>query len=428
MTEPSLTSSAVVVDSSQAISAFAKEKIRMQTPRYQRGSLTTMKRKSLPDAWYFRYYTEEHGKRIYKRRFIGTVIEFPSRKDAEKAVMQLRVNANEGAAFAPMNIEQLAAHYLSNEVLDKSYSTGKGYKQIIKQQIVPQWASHNLASIKAIEVENWLRHLKKANHEPLSPGSKAKIRNVMSAMFSHAIRYGWAAQNPITAVRTSSKRMKDPEMLTPAEFQALLQELEQRERVMVLLDGITGLRRSELFGLKWVDIDFKRELVNVTHAVVDNVDGATKTAASRKPVPLPKVVLEELKAWRRESFYRSDGDYLFPSVQKNGAQPVRPDMILKRHIRPALERLGINKSIGWHGFRHMFSNLLRECGADVKTAQDLLRHANSRITQDIYQRTVTDERRAAQAAAFNVLVGKSSHRTSRNQKGRKKEEVKLVID
>jgi site-specific recombinase XerD len=126
---------------------------------------------------------------------------------------------------------------------------------------------------------------------------------------------------------------------------------------------------------------------------------------------------------------------LFPSIQKNGKQPVSPDMILRRHVRPALEKLGIEKHIGWHTFRHGMANLLRQSGADVKVAQELLRHANSRITMDIYQQTVTAERRAAQEVAFETLMGAdtdfsglSSNRTHPNPRRDQKEEVKAVIN
>src|ERR1035437_9649716 len=234
------------VDSALAISAHVEEKIRMHTQRYQRGSLSIMKRKSRPDAWVFRYYAEENGRRTYKKKIVGTVIEFPKRKDAEKAVTQLRVEINEGAAFAPMNLEQLAVHYLSVELPDKAYSTQEGYKNILKSHITPRWGERSLSAIKSVEVEQWLRGLRRIDGKTASPATKAKIRNIMSALFSHAIRHGWAAANPITAVRTSAKRLGTPDILSPEEFQALLAELPDRERLMVLLDASTGLRRGEL--------------------------------------------------------------------------------------------------------------------------------------------------------------------------------------
>jgi site-specific recombinase XerD len=88
-------------------------------------------------------------------------------------------------------------------------------------------------------------------------------------------------------------------------------------------------------------------------------------------------VVEELKKWRKVSIYRSDDDFLFHSIAKNGAQPISPDMILKRHIRPSLERIGITKKIGWHSLRRGLATMLRWQGVDLKTAQELLRHANS---------------------------------------------------
>lgn len=194
---------------------------------------------------------------------------------------------------------------------------------------------------------------------------------------------------------------------------------------MVLLVAATGLRRGELFALRWSDLNFDEALVNVTRSIWHNVEGDTKTRASRKPVPVPQLILDELKQWRKQSAYQSDDDYLFPSTLKNGAQPLQPDMILKRFIRPALKQIGVNKIIGWHSFRHGLSNQLRQNGADVKTAQELLRHANSRITLDICQQTVTSERRIAQAVAFQTLLGVETLSTLKHPESEQEEEVLL---
>jgi site-specific recombinase XerD len=91
--------------------------------------------------------------------------------------------------------------------------------------------------------------------------------------------------------------------------------------------------------------------------------------------------------------------------------------LCKRHIRPALERIGIKKRIGWHSFLHGLATMLRQKGVDIKTAQELLRHANSRITQDIYMQAVSDEKRVAQDMVFRGLLtgGSTQHPSARSE-------------
>ena len=106
-----------------------------------------------------------------------------------------------------------------------------------------------------------------------------------------------------------------------------------------------------------------------------------KTEASGKPVPLHRLVYDMLLSWRLVTAYGGEGDFLFPSERLNGKKPLTPDMVLRKIIRPALVRASVQgKVIGWHSFRHSLATNLRSLGVDVKVAQELLRHANSRIT------------------------------------------------
>jgi len=125
-------------------------------------------------------------------------------------------------------------------------------------------------------------------------------------------------RNPITKVRTSAKRLREPYVLSQAELAALLAPLDFRKRAMVMLAGSTGLPRSELVALNWCDIDRELMQVNVRRSCVRNHFGDTKTEASRKPVPLHSSVIECLEVWRKESPYSSDDDFLFPSIRLGG--------------------------------------------------------------------------------------------------------------
>ena len=135
---------------------------------------------------------------------------------------------------------------------------------------------------------------------PWPTQTKAKIRNLLSVLFNHAIRYEWLDQgkNPITLVRQSAKRKQIPEVLEPFEIQNLLLELKSCFRLMVMLDVTTGLRRSELFALKWRDVDFSNLRLDVLRSIYLRHLGDCKTEASRKPVPLDERVAADLWVWK----------------------------------------------------------------------------------------------------------------------------------
>jgi integrase len=368
--------------------------------RFQNGSLKLVKNKKTAGTWFLRFYEYAGGKRVYRNRKIGTVRDYPHRRDAEKAVLALRANINSGVR-SPETVGELITHYLKHELTPehKAFSTVEVNGSVIKLYIEPQWGKTKLSDVRTVVVEKWLSTTRYA------PATRSKIRAVFSALFAHAIRHEWVQHNPITAVRCSAKRLREKDVLTPAEFGALLGELSVRDRAMVLLAGSTGLRRSEFIALTWADIDTEKMEVRVTRSCVRNRIGATKTEGSAKPVPLHGLVLAALREWKSESAYRRDQDFLFPSIRKNGTQPLSPDMLLKRIIRPALVQAGVTgKVIGWHSLRHSLATNLRSLGVDVKVAQELLRHVNSRTTLDLYTHAVSSQKREANDRVLDLLL------------------------
>ena len=152
-----------------------------------------------------------------------------------------------------ITVAQLCDHFEQRELARdntwRSYSTKKTYQAYLTRWVLPHWRHYELAEVRTIQVESWLRRL------PLAKSSCAKIRNLMSVLFNHACRYELFDRNPIHLVRQGAKRRRAPTVLIPAEIKALVDSLGIRERTLVLLAVSTGLRQSELFGLKWGDID-----------------------------------------------------------------------------------------------------------------------------------------------------------------------------
>jgi integrase len=142
--------------------------------------------------------------------------------------------------------------------------------------------------------------------------------------------------------------------------------------------------------------------------VVHQVVGRCKTEASSKPVPLEASVADELWPWKQTTVYNRADDWVFASVRKKGRQPIWLDTALKKYIQPAAKRAGITKRVGWHTFRHTYSTLLKANGEDVKIVQELLRHANSKITMDTYTQALSPAERQAQSRVASLILPKKT--------------------
>ena len=148
----------------------------------QHGCMERLNRKRGPEVWQFRWsVTGADGKRLYHKKIVGTVERYPDENAARRSVvgLVLEINTDGGATNAgPMTVAQLCDHFeqheLARENTWRSLATKKVYKAYLSRWIRPHWQKHELAEVRTIQVESWLRGL------PLAKNSCAKIRNLMS--------------------------------------------------------------------------------------------------------------------------------------------------------------------------------------------------------------------------------------------------------
>lgn len=415
----------------------------------ENGKLCVIKNGSGVPCYYFRWweFPPQPAAPVRRKREVGRVDSMTLEK-AEEIIKpwKLAANANRPGPHNIRTMGDLIAHFRTTEMHslgdaadthepnrteagenDRSWSTEDRYESLLTARIEPFWGKVALESVNAGEVERWMRTLKclprkKKNRKnddsqlkTLAPGSKAKIRNLMSVLFNHAIRWGIFPSNPIagpvrkSGVRQSSKREEIPDILEVPEMRSILAELGIRERALISLDMITGIRRSELAGLKWEDIDLENLIVYVVRSVVDQRTGKCKTEASAKPVPIDQYTANDLKAWQSVTKYRKPGDWVFATdsnragKEKRGKQPLWLAKIMQYHIQPLVKKLGINKHVGWHTFRRTFTSLLTANRENVKVVQELLRHASAKITMDTYAQAQMEDKRQAQLRIATTL-------------------------
>ena len=201
---------------------------------------------------------------------------------------------------------------------NRGLHTQEVYEGYISKWISPKWGSYSLSDVRTVGVESSLGTLKLANR------SRAKVRNILSAMYAHAMRWEFFDHNPITLVRQSAKRQRTPDVLTAEELNALLAELTGIYYVMVFVAATTGLRVSELLALRWQDCDFEAGEMCLVRGIVRQNLSKMKTEASRKPVPMEAGLADVLTNWRGQCAYNQPEDYIFASVEMDGKRPLWP--------------------------------------------------------------------------------------------------------
>jgi len=386
--------------------------------RYQEGSLRLEDRKRGPAVWVYRWWENDiNGKPVRRKLQMGDLQQFRTESAARSAADAVRLTINSQSkrnSLAKTTVNTLWEHYRREELPLKELSTQDAYLQYAKNWILPRWGDLLLQNVKTVEVERWLHATGKAN------GTKAKIKCVMSALFSHAVRWEFCSANPISSgvpvgsggkrgpsigVRVSAKRQKSPLVLSPTQVALGIRELEFRDQLLVFLDGALGARRGELGALRWQDCDFEGQTFDVQHSYYWRRGGqlkATKTEASAKLLPMHPALRSALLEWKSQSRYSEAEDFVFPSPRFKGRKPLDLGAVLKRKIKPAFAKVGIT-GVGWHTFRHTVGTMLAEMGEHQLTIRDYLRHSNLHVTNKYLQATA-ETKREAQSKLVNAIL------------------------
>jgi len=390
------------------------------------GSITLATRRKGPAVWEFRWReTDAKGERVHRKRIIGNQEEYPMLSDAKRAAEPYRAQINAPVAPKMLTMKELWDHFQKNELhdpeVDRSPTTIEMYYTNMKAHILPEFGALTLDQVDAVTVEKWLRKLKRKPSQlspansirgethtlPLAPGTKCKLRNQLSCLFSHARRHKlFIGENPMVEVRQGGARVSIPDLLSLKEMQAIVLKLTNPTyRTLVLVAAVTALRRSEIRGLQWQDVDFDKKWLFLNRGIVRNHRTKLKTEASRKGLPIPPDLAHTLLELRAQSLYRAPEDWIFASPSVGGRSPLWMDNILNRYVRPAARAAGITKKrIGWHTFRRSLASLLAERGEPVHVVKELLRHAQASTTQDIYQQADQAAKRSAQSHTSELFL------------------------
>jgi hypothetical protein len=157
-------------------------------------ALAKAERKNGPDVWQFRWPEKGgDGRRVDRKGVIGTIEQYSDAAAAQQLAARIiaRPKSLDSRPAPPMTIAEFCEHFQHHELAQsdafRSHSTRRNYIFYLNKWIIPRWQDYELADVRTVEVEAWLRSL------PLARSTCAKIRNLMSVVFNHALRHEFSA-------------------------------------------------------------------------------------------------------------------------------------------------------------------------------------------------------------------------------------------
>lgn len=376
------------------------------------------------------------GKNLDGSRCRKTKTIHGTRKDAEIALAEFITEVNRGMVPEGKSITFEEFYYIwqekygSKELAPKTYSR---YVGMLKSRILPYLGSFYLDKIKPTDLMNLydmlendtqIKRIAKNNGQrtlkPLSSKTILEHHRLLSAMFQRAVYWQLLVNNPARRVKPQKTKKPKIEFFDDDECKLLINSLQDftgnklKYKVAILLDIFSGVRRGELIGLEWSDVDFKNETIEINKSTQylpekGIFDKAPKTESSNRIVPIPNYitnVLLEYKDWydeQRELYGDKwiDSNKLF--VQSNG-KPMHPDTLGKWY-KSYIESLGL-PVVKLHGIRHTNATLLISQNVDIATVSARLGHASINTTIKYYVHSLQKNMRKAAYVLQDLLINK----------------------
>lgn len=241
---------------------------------------------------------------------------------------------------------------------------------------------------------------------------------LLGAALKQAVKEGLVARNVAEGTNPPKQGKKEIQYLTTEEIQRFLQVAQQSRYFVALLTELgTGLRRGELLGLKWPDVDLKRGIITVRRQLVRAKGGPVfhepKTDAGVRTVTIPEEVLRELKAHKKRQNEEKlllgkayeDSDLVFCQANGRRLEPRN----FTRHFDGLLKKAGI-RHVSFHSLRHTHATELLRMGVNLKTIQGRLGHSNFNVTANFYAHIADELQQEAAQKINGILKGTNQAR------------------
>ena len=333
----------------------------------------------------------------------------------ERAVLakrdEVRAQVTKGVDLTapPRTLTQWLSEWLTT--VKSSDGTGPAtiarYDQIVRVHLIPQLGTVKLAALTPRHVQSLLLKLQGV----AAPATIVKVHGVLRNALADAERMDLVSRNVAKAVRPPRLSRTERRSLTPAEAGTLLSHLKGDRLESVFIVALsTGLRRGEVLGLRWQDVDLEGRVLFVRQALqrVDRVLKMVppKTHRSSRPIPLPQFAVT---AFSQQKVRQANDRRLVGQAWEDRG------LVFTTEIGTPLEPRNVNRrfyaarsaaGLEWvrlHDLRHAFATFLLDQGEELRTVMDLLGHSTIRLTADTYGHVLPSRARKAADLIDKVL-------------------------
>jgi len=269
------------------------------------------------------------------------------------------------------------------------HSTQKHRRFMLRRHLLPRFGDSELSAITRQEIQAYVALLIQQGY---APRSIDHVHDVLSAVLRTAVKWGHLRDNPARGVDLPKLKCVRPKWaLTRPQAAALLDALPMLPRTMVGLAILSGLRRGELFALRWKDIDEREQLLTVREAVYDGVFSTPKTEAGARRIPLSSASQALIQDWKSRVESAAPDRLVFST---SAGTSIAPNNVLRRHVFPACKRVGLPR-VTWLTFRRTYSSWSHDKGVPGKVVAQLMGHANVDTTLNVYTQVLDGSLRNA---------------------------------